>query len=210
MATWMVWTFRPSWTCCLFLDLFTVARGQYAIRPRLPLICRVIRHLIARRPGRIRPGRISVVCRTLRNGLDVRVLRERWLLVSPAEQLLRRREASWGGSCRQILGPRNTKRIRGGRSAYQALDRVAQLQRNSTIAARRFGRRLLCVAIQSPRQITFKRRAGSRRRLRSRVIWVTPVRLPAFAEVVACTCEGKSSPPHGRGPRRLATTGDVS
>ena len=32
-----------------------------------------------------------------------------------AEQQARRREASCGGSCRQSPGPRNTKRIRGGR-----------------------------------------------------------------------------------------------
>lgn len=75
--------------------------------------------------GRTR-GRASAlfsVRRAWRDDLEVRVLWEPWLRVSLAERQLRRREASWEGSCRQSFGPRNTKRIRGGRSTDERAEK---------------------------------------------------------------------------------------
>jgi len=55
--------------------------------------------------------------------LEVRVLWGPWWQEPLAEQQPRHCEMSWEGSCRQSPGPRNTNRIRGGRTAGEGANK---------------------------------------------------------------------------------------
>lgn len=71
---------------------------------------------------------------------------------TPSQRQLRRREASWGGSRRQILGPRNTKFIRRRAGGERASDLEAR--KSSGPACRRWNGREVKVTCLTPGALT--------------------------------------------------------